>query len=208
VEDELVAPILCGGVTAYKAVKVGGAVPGQWVVVSGAGGGVGALGVQYAKAMGYRVVAVDLGVERKGYCLELGAEAYFDAKDADLVARVQGVTGGDGASAVLVMANSNKAYQAALEMVAPYGTLVCVGFPPPEQMVTFHPQLLVSKNVHIVGSAVGTRKDIWDAIGFVERGVVKPKVERAKLEDLSDIASSFGQVSLVLVNVTTVLIVV
>lgn len=73
--DQLVAPILCGGVTAYKAIKVSGATPGQWIVISGAGGGVGALGIQFAKAMGFRVIAVDVGDAKREDCLQLGAEA-------------------------------------------------------------------------------------------------------------------------------------
>ncbi len=193
VPDRFVAPILCGGVTAFKAIKVSEAVPGQWMAISGAGGGVGALGVQFARAMGYRVIAIDLGVSKREYCLELGAEAYFDAKEVDAAA-IQKLTG-DGAAAVLVMANSSRAYEAALEFVAPYGALVCVGIPPPDQQVRFHPILGISKNIRIIGSAVGTRKDIWDAIEFVKRGVVTPRVQMARLEDLSDIAQNFQKVS-------------
>lgn len=193
VPDQLVAPILCGGVTAFKAIKVSEAAPGQWVVISGAGGGVGALGVQFAKAMGYRVIAIDLGDAKREYCLRLGAEAYFDATTLDAAA-VHRLTG-DGAAAALMMADSSKAYEAGLDLVAPYGALVCVGIPPPDQLVRFHPLLGISKNIRIIGSAVGTRKDIWDAIEFVKRGVVKPRVEAANLDDLTDISKNFQKVS-------------
>ncbi len=192
VPDQLVAPILCGGVTAYKAIKVSGAAPGQWVLISGAGGGVGALGVQYAKAMGYRVIAVDIGEGKRDYCLKIGAEVYFDATEVNATA-VQSLTG-DGAAAVLVMANSSKAYQAALELVAPFGTFVCVGLLPPGQQVSFNPLLGVGKNIRIIGSSVGTRKDIWEAVEFVSRGLVNPVVAMAALDDLSDIAQNFGKV--------------
>ncbi|EXJ56186.1 hypothetical protein A1O7_09117 [Cladophialophora yegresii CBS 114405] len=205
VPDNLVAPILCGGVTAYKAIKVSEAVPGRWMVISGAGGGVGALGVQFAKSMGYRVIAVDLGdADRKReYCLKLGAEAYFDAKEVN-AAKIQSLTG-DGAAAVLVMANTGKAYQAALEFVAPLGTVVCVGIPAREDKVSFHPTLGINNGVRIIGSAVGTRKDIWEAIEFVQRGAVKPAVEMATLDDLTEIAKNFGKVSDSSTSVTTVL---
>ena len=195
VPDELVAPILCGGVTAYKAIKISGAVPGRWLLISGAGGGVGALGVQYANSMGYRVIAIDMGdVERKReYCLKLGAEAYFDAREVD-AAKILELTG-NGAAAVLVMANTGKAYQAALEFVAPLGTVVCVGIPAREDKVSFHPTLGINKGVRITGSAVGTRQDIWEAIEFVQRGAVKPAVEKASLDNLTDIAKNFGKVS-------------
>lgn len=61
IPDEHIAPILCGGVTAYKAIKGCQLTPGQWVVISGAAGGVGALAVSFARAMGYRVIAADAG---------------------------------------------------------------------------------------------------------------------------------------------------
>jgi propanol-preferring alcohol dehydrogenase len=148
--------------------------------------------------MGYRVIAIDVGDSKRDYCLSLGAEAYLDAKTHNIEEAVASLTtpaSGGGAAAVLVMANSGRAYEAALELVAPYGTLVCVGIPPPDQQVRFHPHLGIGKNVRIVGSAVGTRKDIWDAVEFVKRGVVTPVVEMAKLDDLSDIARNFGKVS-------------
>ena len=193
VPDNLVAPILCGGVTAYKALKVGGASQGQWVAISGAGGGLGSLGVQYAKAMGFRVVAIDVGDAKREYSLQVGADAFFDGRDLD-VAAVKELTGG-GAAAVIVTANSIPAYQAALDLVAPYGSYVCVGLTPPGQQVGFDPITLISKNIKLMGSAVGTRKDIWEAIEFVARGQVKPKVEMAVLEDLPEISRNFGQVS-------------
>lgn len=193
VSDHLVAPILCGGVTAYKALKVSGASNGQWVVISGAGGGLGSLGIQYAQAMGCRVIAIDVGEAKKEYCLCMGAEAFFDGRDLDK-ATIMELTGG-GAAAVIVTANSIRAYQAALDLVAPYGSYVCVGIPPPGQQVGFDPIALISKNIKLIGSAVGTRQDIWEAIEFVARGQVAPKVEMACLDDLPEISKNFGQVS-------------
>lgn len=71
---DAVAPILCAGVTVYKGLKESGARPGQTVAVIGAGGGLGSLALQFAKAMGLRVVAVDGGDEKRDMCQELGAE--------------------------------------------------------------------------------------------------------------------------------------
>lgn len=71
---DAVAPILCAGVTVYKGLKESGARPGQTVAIVGAGGGLGSLGMQYAKAMGLRVVAIDGGDEKRELCEELGAE--------------------------------------------------------------------------------------------------------------------------------------
>lgn len=69
---------MCGGVTAYVALKRSNVRPGQWVVLPGAGGGLGHFAVQYAKAMGMRVIAIDGGDKKKTLCMKLGAEAYID----------------------------------------------------------------------------------------------------------------------------------
>jgi propanol-preferring alcohol dehydrogenase len=193
-EDQILAPILCGGVTIYKGLKICGATPGQWVVISGAGGGVGALGIQYSKAMGYRTIAIDAGKAKEQYCLSLGAEVYIDLiATTDVPSIVREKTGGLGAAAVLVTAGSGKAYQDALKMLGPFGTLVCIGIPPPSQLVNFHPLLFIDMGIKIIGSAVGSRLDIQEAIAFVERGLVKPTVQMTTLEQLSDVGEQITQ---------------
>ncbi|KAH8434650.1 alcohol dehydrogenase [Aspergillus melleus] len=71
---DAVAPILCAGLTVYKGLKESGARPGQTVAIVGAGGGLGSLAQQYAKAMGLRIIAIDSGDEKKAMCEELGSE--------------------------------------------------------------------------------------------------------------------------------------
>jgi propanol-preferring alcohol dehydrogenase len=73
------APILCAGVTTYKGLKETNTRPGEWVVISGAGGGLGHVAIQYAKAMGLHVAAVDLGPEKAALAQKLGAEIAIDA---------------------------------------------------------------------------------------------------------------------------------
>lgn len=80
VRDEEAGPIMCGGVTAYVACKRSQVRPGQWVVLPGAGGGLGHFAVQYAKAMGMRIIAIDGGDDKKELCKRLGAEEYIDFK--------------------------------------------------------------------------------------------------------------------------------
>lgn len=157
-------------------------------MISGAGGGVGSLGIQYSKAMGYRTIAIDSGKEKEQYCLDLGAKIYIDVSSTENVpSLVREKTGGRGAAAVLVTAGSGKAYQEALRMLGPFGTLVCIGIPPPTQLVNFHPLLFIDMGIRIIGSAVGTRQDIKEAISFVERGLVKPTVLMTTLEELSEV---------------------
>jgi Zn-dependent alcohol dehydrogenases len=74
---DAIAPILCAGITVYKGLKESGVRPGQTVAIVGAGGGLGSLGTQYAKAMGLRVIAIDGGEDKKAMCEQLGAEVSF-----------------------------------------------------------------------------------------------------------------------------------
>ncbi len=76
VADADAAPVLCAGVTVYKGLKVAGLRRGAWVAVAGAAGGLGHLAVQYARAMGLRVVGLDVGAAKAAAVLRMGAEAY------------------------------------------------------------------------------------------------------------------------------------
>jgi propanol-preferring alcohol dehydrogenase len=131
-ELDAIAPILCAGITVYKGLKESGAKPGQWVAVVGAGGGLGSLALQYAKAMGLRTIAIDTGDEKKKLCTEqLGAEAFIDfSKSSNVVKDVQAATpDGLGPHAVLLVAVNEKPFQQAAEYVRPRGTVICIGLP-------------------------------------------------------------------------------
>lgn len=201
VPDEEVAPILCGGVTAYKAIKGCHLTPGQWVVVSGGGGGVGALAVSFAHAMGYRVIAVDAGAAKEAFCKSQGAEHYIDITSGeDAGKKVHELTNGQGAKAVIVTATAAAAYQKAFDMLGPFGTLMCVSILPEEAKATFHPLWMIDNGWTVKGSSVGTRADILEALEFVKRRVVIPKVKWAELEDIESLMEklSKGQVSTLL----------
>lgn len=128
------APLMCGGVTVYAALKRAAVKQGDWVVVSGAGGGLGHLAVQYAKAMGARVLGVDAGGKEK-LARDLGAEEFLDfaafENDEALAARVKEVTGG-GAQIVLVCAATARAYASGIMWLGFRGKLCCLGLPEPE----------------------------------------------------------------------------
>lgn len=198
VPDEAVAPVLCGGVTAYKALKCcDGLVPGQWVAVSGGGGGVGAFAVAFGRAMGYRVIATDVGAAKGAHALSEGAEHYVDAGVEDAAAEVKRLTGGLGVSAAIVCVGLGAAYDAALSMLAPFGTLMCVGIPPPDHALSFNPVVCIAFGYKVMGSAVGTRRDTIEALEFVKRGLVVPKVQWGELGNLSKLMEdvSKGKVS-------------
>ncbi|KAF5605585.1 alcohol dehydrogenase 2 [Fusarium pseudoanthophilum] len=194
IPDEEIAPILCGGVTAYKAIKNCNLTPGQWVVISGAGGGVGALGVAYAHAMGYRVIAVDAGPGKEEYCKSQGAEHYVDAlSGVDAGKQVKDLTDGQGAKAVVVTATAAAAYQKAFDMLGPFGTLMCVSILPEDVKINFHPLWFIDNGWTVKGSAVGTRADILEALQFVKRRLVIPKIKWANLEDIEGLMEQMSK---------------
>ncbi|KAL2816069.1 chaperonin 10-like protein [Aspergillus cavernicola] len=185
--DESLAPILCAGVTAYKALKICGATAGQWVGISGSGGAVGTMALQYARAMGYRTVAVDAGRQKGEISKANGADVYIDVLEKeDIPAAVASVTQG-GVSAALVIAGKASAYHDALNSIAPFGSLVCVGIPPPTENFNFHPLLLIDKGIRLVGSMVGTRGDMQEALEFVVSGRVLPDVQVVEFDQLISI---------------------
>lgn len=129
------APLMCGGVSVYAALKRARVNQGDWVVVSGAGGGLGHLAVQYARVMGARVLGVDAG-GKEALVKGLGAEAFVDftafaGDDGQLAARVKEVTGG-GAQIVLMCAASARAYSSGLMWLGFRGRFCCLGIPEPE----------------------------------------------------------------------------
>lgn len=177
------APILCAGVTTYKGLKETEARPGEWVVISGIGG-LGHVAVQYAKAMGLHVAAVDVDDDKLALARQLGADVGINARTEDLGAEIQNATHG-GAHGVLVTAVSRSAFADALKMVRRRGTISLVGLPPGDFPTPIFDVVL--KRVTIRGSIVGTRRDLAEAIAFAAEGKVKPTTHTAPLEDINPI---------------------
>jgi alcohol dehydrogenase, propanol-preferring len=115
---DAISPVLCAGITVYKGLKESGAKPGQTVAIVGAGGGLGSLAQQYAKAMGLRTIAIDTGEEKEKACKKLGSYAFIDfAKSKDVVKDVQAATeDGLGPHAVILVAVQEKPFQQAAEV--------------------------------------------------------------------------------------------
>lgn len=182
VDPAEVAPILCAGVTVYKGLKVTDTRPGQWVVISGIGG-LGHVAVQYAVAMGLRVVAVDIADDKLELATSLGAEVVVNASTSDPVEAVQQATG--GAHGVLVTAVHPSAFGQAIGMTRRGGTIVFNGLPPGDFPAPIFD--IVLKGLTVRGSIVGTRQDMVEAIDLYARGKVKPTWQARKLTEINDI---------------------
>ncbi|WP_448044530.1 alcohol dehydrogenase AdhP [Bradyrhizobium liaoningense] len=183
VDFAAIAPILCAGVTTYKGLKETEARPGEWVVISGVGG-LGHVAIQYAKAMGLKVVAVDIAEDKLALAREAGADLAVDALAAGAVDKVLAATGG-GAHGVLVTAVSTAAFAQALKMVRRKGTVSLVGLPPGEFPTPIFDVVL--KRITVRGSIVGTRRDLDEAIAFAADGKVKAEVTKAPLAEINHI---------------------
>ncbi|GME81952.1 unnamed protein product [Ambrosiozyma monospora] len=181
-----VAPILCAGVTVYKALKTAELRPGQWVAISGAGGGLGSLAVQYAVAMGLRVLGIDGGDEKAALVKSLGGEAFVDfTKTKDVVAEIQKITNG-GPHGVINVSVSPAAISQSCQYVRTLGKVVLVGLPANavcESPVFEH----VVKSIQIRGSYVGNRQDTAEAIDFFTRGLVKSPIKVVGLSELAEV---------------------
>ena len=177
------APILCAGVTTYKGLKETEARPGEWVAISGIGG-LGHIAVQYAKAMGLHVVALDVTDDKLALARDAGADVTVNARSPDAVAQVLQATDG-GAHGVLVTAVSPPAFGQSLRFARRRGTVSLVGLPPGEFPTPIFDVVL--KRITIRGSIVGTREDLAEAIAFAAEGKVHSHVNLAQLEDINRI---------------------
>ncbi|OWZ37104.1 alcohol dehydrogenase, propanol-preferring [Cryptococcus neoformans] len=180
------ASILCAGVTTYKALKVSNTKVGDWVALPGAGGGLGHLAVQYAKAMGLKVIAIDTGAAKEKLVKSLGADAWVDFKTSkDIVADIKAATGGDGPAAAVVTAANKTGYAQAIEYLKPSGTLVAVGMPDAEMGANIF--WTVFKSIRIQGSYVGNRQDSIEALDIAASGQVKVVFEEKGLDSLKGV---------------------
>ncbi len=177
-----IAPVLCAGVTVYKGLKVTDTKPGDWVVISGVGG-LGHMAVQYARAMGLNVAAVDVSEDKLALARRLGATVTVNARETDPAAFIKKEIG--GAQGVLVTAVSPKAFEQALGMVRRGGTVALNGLPPGSFPLPIFDMVL--NGITVRGSIVGTRLDLQESLDFAGAGKVKATVAPAKLEDINDV---------------------
>ena len=185
------APILCAGVTTYRGLKRTGARPGQWLAVIGIGG-LGHIAVQYARAMGLRVAAVDVGDDKLELARSLGAEVVVNAREEDPAKAIQTKIG--GAHAAVVTATATKAFEQSIMMLRPAGTVSYIGLPGGKSdEIRTSISAIVNGELSVSGSNVGTRLDLGEAIAFAANGLVKSKIRKAPLIAINAIFDEMRQ---------------
>jgi propanol-preferring alcohol dehydrogenase len=177
------APLICAGITTYKGIKETGAKPGQWIAISGIGG-LGHLGIQYAKAMGLLVCAMDIDDGKLAHAKQVGADLTVNSKAADAVTQVKHQTGG-GAHGVLITAPSLVAFKQGVGLTRKRGTCVLVGLPPGEFPTPLFD--VVANCLTIRGSFVGTRQDMAEALAFAAAGKVRADIELQPLSAVNQV---------------------
>jgi D-arabinose 1-dehydrogenase-like Zn-dependent alcohol dehydrogenase len=184
IPDELTsveaAPLLCAGITTYNALRNAGLRGGDLVAVQGIGG-LGHLGVQFARHMGFRTVAIGRGRDKEKLAKDLGAHAYIDTATEDAAAVLQCM---GGARAILATAPSGDGMGPLVSGLATRGKLIVVGVPlDPIQLSAFP---LVFGGRSIYGSLAGTAIDTEDALAFSVLEDIRPMIETLPLEQAAD----------------------
>jgi alcohol dehydrogenase, propanol-preferring len=191
--SEVLAPLLCAGLSMYSSIGKAGLKEGQWLVLPGAGGGLGHLGVQIAVSRGYKVIGVDTGEEKRRMVMGLGATAFVDFKSENVEEEVKKLTNGYGAHGVVVGAGSTAAYTEGFKLLRRLGTLVCVGLPRTDFDLPISPFWMVVRCLRVVGSSCGTRQEMEELLKMAEAGHVKPHIQVFGLEEINTIVEKLAR---------------
>ncbi|KAM5360146.1 hypothetical protein ACJZ2D_013961 [Fusarium nematophilum] len=183
------APLMCGGISVYTALKTVGLRPGEWVVVSGAGGGLGHLAIQYAMRMGGRVIGIDNG-SKEEFCRNLGTDVFLDytkfTSDKDLAETIKTRTEG-GAKVALMCAASAKSYSQALSWLGFRGTVACLGIPEDEGCLFPNIAEMVTDELRIIATKTGNRLDAQECLAIARDSGLKTHYQLRRMQSLSNI---------------------
>lgn len=181
------APLMCAGLTAFNGLRRAGATASSRVAIIGAGG-IGALAVQYAVAMGARVAVIGRSATGEGTAKELGAEMYVASRDTDPAAALK--AWGGGADVILNAAPSNEAASAVLTGLAPDGTMVLCGYD--NTPLTLSAQPMVLNRLHVMASPSGSPHDLRDTLAFSAQHRILPKVTPIGLDEAPAVLDAMG----------------
>ena len=174
------APLMCAGITVYNALRNAGARDGDLVAVQGIGG-LGHLGIQYARQMGFRTVAVGRGADKQPLAKKLGAHEYIDTNVGAPAEALQKL---GGARVILATAPDSKSISALVDGLAGNGKLMIIGAG--FESLTVTPLQLIGGRKTIQGWPSGTGRDSEDTLRFSSLTGVRPMIERYPLEKAAD----------------------
>ena len=184
IPDELPAeeagPFMCAGVTVYNALRNSGARAGDLVAVHGIGG-LGHLGVQYARRMGFNTVAINRANDKEPLARQLGAHHYIDATATDVVSELQQL---GGARVILATAPNAQAISALVDGLAPSGLLLVPAAP--AEPLTISMFSLITHRSSVAGWYSGVAKDSQDTMEFSVLTGVHPMIEKYPLERVAE----------------------
>ncbi|KAF4553929.1 Alcohol dehydrogenase GroES-like domain-containing protein 2 [Elsinoe fawcettii] len=199
-EDTQAATMMCAGVTVYNALKRCELKAGQRVAIMGCGGGLGHLGLQFAKAMGYQVIGVEAGDGplKVAESLNTGARL-IDARSQkweDIVAELgkedgKTLRGESGVDAVLILPESQRAFDYGIKLVKNHGICVVVSFPP--SGFQFSCQDIVFRDIKIIGSLVGTAKTLRETVEFAAKHNIESILQTYPLEKLNELVEKYHE---------------
>ena len=170
------APLMCAGVTTFNSLRHSGALPSDLVAVQGIGG-LGHLGIQFAKKFGYRVAAIGRKPENAGLAKKLGADLYIDSASTDPATELQKL---GGARVILATAPSGKAMSSLVGGLGASGTLLVVGAS--AEPIEVSPNQLLFGRKRVQGWPGGMPTDSEDTLRFAEMTGVRPMIEKVPLE--------------------------
>ncbi len=177
---EEAGPFMCAGVTVFNALRNSGARAGEVVAVHGIGG-LGHLGVQYARRMGFETVAINRGNDKEPLARQLGAHHYIDATAQDVVSELQKL---GGARVILATAPNAQAISALVDGLAPSGKLLVPAAP--AEPLTINVFSLIMKRSSVAGWYSGTARDSQDTLEFSALSGVHPMIEKYPLDQVAE----------------------
>jgi D-arabinose 1-dehydrogenase-like Zn-dependent alcohol dehydrogenase len=180
VPAEEAGPFMCAGVTVYNALRYAGACPGEVVAIHGIGG-LGHLGVQYARQMGFETVAINRGNDKEPLARQLGAHHYIDASAQDAVTELQKL---GGARVILATAPNAQAISALIDGLSPSGTLLVPAAP--AEPLTLSVMSLISGRRSVAEWYSGTARDAQETLAFSALTGVHPMIEQYPLGRVAD----------------------
>jgi D-arabinose 1-dehydrogenase-like Zn-dependent alcohol dehydrogenase len=178
--DVEAAPMGCAGVTTYNALRHTKALPGDRVAILGVGG-LGHLGLQFSRAMGFETIAINRGTAKKEDALKLGAHHYIDSTDGDVSEALNDL---GGATVVLGTAGASKAMAATVGGLLPQGELITIGVTP--EPLPISPLQLITPGLSIVGHPSGTASEIEDTMQFAVQSGVRAWIEELPLAQAAE----------------------